>query len=325
MATRLAGGAHCITIAGNETKHFISDVRRPARIGAAVHLIASPDNVENPQLVTRLLRLAATEPCLDFVELAPLEDAGLRAELAELLAVAGLEVIFNAGPAIWAGELDFADPDAGRRRAALRRGLELVEQARAYGAPLMQISPGPDHADRERALELTAAAMRELAAAAAPMRVACELYDREAFARRLVGPTEVAARLADLVGHDGFGLLLDTSHLLLAGEQPADAVARLGDAVAHAHVANCVLEPSAARAGDEHPYFGFAGGAVTHAVAASFIAALERSGYFDDPARGRVGVEIKAGAGEPAEALFLNGVRFLRQTLGGAALAGAGA
>lgn len=287
------------------------------RLTAALHLIASPDNREAPEALARLVERAIADGGLDGVELGPLADAGLRRELAQRLRIAGLEVVFNAGPAIWGEQLDLGDPDRARRAAAVRRTIELLEHARDFGAPVVQVSPGPDRPDRDAALARTAAALRELAEAAAPMRIACEPYDRDRFARRLVGPAETARRLVEQVDHAGFGLLLDTSHLLLGGEDPAEAVAALAPHVVHAHVANCVLDPALPRAGDEHPWFGIEGGAVTPAVARAFVAALARAGYFADPARGRVGVEIKRAAGEPSDALLAGGVRFLRAAVEG--------
>ena len=283
------------------------------RVGVALHLIASPDNVEAPAELERLVKLAIADTGLDFVELAPIADDGERAHLASLLRTAGMEVVFNTGPIVWREELDFGSTDGERRKASIRRAIDAIAQAREFGAELVQISPGPDHGDRGPALERTAEAMRELSAEAGEMLLMCELYDRDNFARRLLGPAAEAAAFVELVDCPNFGLLLDTSHIVLQGDDPAAAATLLGDHVVHVHLANCITDAAVEGAGDQHPYFGVPTGVVDAGVAHAFVAALVRSGYFDDPLRGRIGAEVKRFPGEDPAALLFNSCRFVRQ------------
>lgn len=152
-----------------------------------------------------------------------------------------------------------------------------------------------------------------------PMRPVLEVFDARAnwpgtrfFKQALIGPAQRAGRLAEAIryeyGHPEFGLMIDTSHLLINGEGP-DVLKTLAPYLAHVHIANVVLNRNAPggddRYGDAHPAFHAPDSELTPDVLAGYIKALVENAY-----AGTVAFEIKPVGSEIPEDLALSATRF---------------
>lgn len=148
-----------------------------------------------------------------------------------------------------------------------------------------------------------------------PMRPVLEVFDARAnlpgtrfFKQALIGPASRAERLAEAIryeyGHPGFGLMIDTSHLLINGEGP-EVLKSLAPYLAHVHIANVVLNRNTPggdiRYGDAHPAFHVPDSELTPEVLAGYLKALVENAYTDT-----VAFEIKPVESEIPEDLALS-------------------
>ena len=106
------------------------------------------------------------------------------------------------------------------------------------------------------------------------------------FKGALLGPSDRCESLVESVRHyygdREFGLMLDTSHMLISGEGP-DVLKKLAPCLSHIHLSNCVLNrntpDSDLRYGDTHPAFNIPDSELTPDVLAGYLKALVESEY----------------------------------------------
>lgn len=227
------------------------------------------------------------------VELAAVRDPAERSEVKSLLASTHTKCVFLGGMAIIGEKLNLSALDEDARVYAVRRLSELMDDAEDLGAALFLISSGPDPGEalRGAALSQLAKSVSALCRHACdiasgpsgqPMTVTLEHYDRDVHRRFLLGPSAETAEFARAIRavHPNFGITVDQSHLAQLGEAPSDALRVLGDAVCHAHLANCLIcDKSSPLYGDLHPPFCIEGGEVGIDEICAFLQDLEDGGY----------------------------------------------
>ena len=145
------------------------------------------------------------------------------------------------------------------------------------------------------------------------MKVIHEVFDFDVDKKSLVGPASLASRYAQEVCRDcaNFGLLIDLSHLPLTRETAAEAIVPIKDHLVHAHIGNCVIDPTLPGYGDMHPRFGYPGSINGVDQLVEFLKVLKDVGYLDGKTRRIVSFEVKPMADEDSELVVANAKRTL--------------
>jgi len=290
-----------------------------------VHPMAFPDCLRGEGPILETLSQIATDPFFSAVEVSWIKQAKTRAQAADLLATAGMEVIFAAQPAMLQQELSLCSLDLAKRQAAISGAKELVDQAYELGAALMAVVSGPDpgEADRPKATEALIDSLKHLCwyaqekAEARMLSISLENFDRDLDKKQLIGPTKEAAQVAEAVWgeYSNFGLTIDLSHLPQLHERADETVLAAVDHLIHVHIGNCVVgDPSHPAYGDKHPRFGVAGGVVGVEEVKRFFEALVYAGYFKrntPTTMPVVSFEVRPGPGERSDLVIANAKRTL--------------
>jgi sugar phosphate isomerase/epimerase len=179
----------------------------------------------------------------DGVELAirdpRLVDTG---ELQRVVGGHGLAVpAIGTGQAWGEEKLSFTSEDASVREAAIERIKSHIPLAvRLDAIIILGLIRGitPPGQTRERSMEYLVEAIRECAAAAAGTGVRFALEPLNRYETDLVHTVAEGLDLAERIGADTFGLLLDTFHMNI--EEPAieESIRACGDRIFHFHVAD---------------------------------------------------------------------------------------
>ena len=176
-------------------------------------------------------------------------------------------------------------------RAVRARSSELVaaslDQAREAGADSVSVvsGPRPQHEiERRQALDALAESMRAVIRAALEppaITVLLEPLDVTAHKRMTLGYTAEAVAICDRLAREGLPLRLslDSAHILLNQELPADALRCSLSHIADFHYCNCVTDESDPLFGDRHLPFG-PPGVVDITAIAEMMKAQSDMGYF---------------------------------------------
>jgi len=255
-----------------------------------VHPMAFPQVMAGEGPILETLRQIALDPFFSAVEVTRIKDRKTRAEAADMLAVAGLDVIFGAQPVLLQQQLSLCDLDQAGRRKAIDESKQLIDEAYELGASLLVVLSGadPGESDRPKATEALIDSLKQLCADAQEkaeermVSISLENFDRTIDKRCLIGPTKEAAAVAAAVAgeYSNFGLTIDLSHQPLLRENVHDMVLSAIDHLIHVHIGNCVVGDSRHAAyGDRHPRFGFPGGTTGTEELKRFLEALIYAGF----------------------------------------------
>lgn len=187
--------------------------------------------------------------------------------------------------------------DPANRQLAIALALECLDQAEEAGSKILAFISGArpaDPAQRPAALRALESSLEVLAAAAARRPgfvLLIEPLDYEAHKRNTLGSTGEAVAICRRLAGSAVRLCLDTSHLILNGEDVVAAVEQARGFVAEFHFCNPVLDRASPLYGDQHPPFGPPGVVDTEQVAA-ILAGLYRAGYLSTADRPRVFAEV---------------------------------
>lgn len=248
-----------------------------------------------------------------------LDQARKENKLQEVVYTAQLVQIINEDNIVEPS--DISSLDENERIKAMDRLKECIDEAAEYGCDKFAFYSGKDPAilqnlegdAAERVSEEGLAQLRrsvheiclylkEKAGAHTPMQPVIEIFDGRTnipgtsfFKEALVGSADRAERLVESVrhyyGHNEFGLMIDTSHMLISGEGP-NVLKKFIPYLGHVHIANTVLNRNAPdgdrRYGDAHPAFNVSDGELTMDALAGYLHALAESQY-----EGTVSFEIK--------------------------------
>jgi len=292
-----------------------------------VHGMAFPQVQGGEGPILETLGKIAVDPFFSAVEVGWIKDAKVRAEAAELMAAAGLDVIFAAAPRLLREGLSLSDPSAAGRQRAVDLCKRCVDEAYELGASIMAVLSGPDpgEADRGSATEGLVDSLKQLCADAQQkagetmLAISLENFDRTVDKKLLIGPTREAAEVARAVysEYSNVGLTIDLSHQPLLRENAHDMVLAAIDYLIHVHVGNCVVGDSSHPAyGDRHPRFGVRGGANGVEELKRFLEALIYAGYFrrsTPTIRPVVSFEVQPLGEETSELVIANAKRTLLQ------------
>ena len=235
-----------------------------------------------PEIVRRM----AADDYFDVVEVNPLPDGEIRAQVAALAAQGHMKLAQNAHGRLMGAGLNPNDPDEEGRKRAEAALLEGVDEAAELGCTAMGMLAGhwtPE--TRElcygQLLKTVTAVCRY--AQTKGIWVELEVFDHDIAKKALLGPAPLAARFAADVRAScpNFGLMADLSHFPMTYETSAQVIPVLRPYLTHFHIGNTVCQDPAAPAyGDEHPRFGFPNGSNDVPQVLDFLRQLKANGFF---------------------------------------------
>jgi sugar phosphate isomerase/epimerase len=203
----------------------------------------------------------------------------------------GLRLGVGAQPGLLIGKLSLNDLDADARKAAIDEVKASIDFAAELDSPLVACLSGPDPGEeqREDAVDLLVDSLVQLCehgqemGGDEPIWISLEQFDHKYDKKCLVGPSEVAVRVAYRVRDKtpNFGLCVDLSHIPLLEESITDCITTLSDHLIHVHAGNCVMRDESHDAyGDMHPRFGHPDGENGVDELKTYIETLTYAGYF---------------------------------------------
>ncbi len=174
-------------------------------------------------------------------------------EVKELCQEFGLSILSVLGWSIWPLERDLAHPDPGMRQKALTYAAECVDLAVAVGAPLVVVIPASAGRTRpigdvssgkawkeavEREWGHAVESVRKAAAYAKQKGVLLAVEPINRFESFLVNNVDQGLRFVQEVGSEVVKLHLDTFHMNIEDEDPAEAVHKAGDLLINVHISD---------------------------------------------------------------------------------------
>lgn len=288
------------------------------RVGV-VHCMAFPECMRGDGPIVETVARIAEDPFFNAIEIASIQDDDARQQVRSLLDASGMRVAFAAQPAVLAGKLNLNAPDEDDRIRAVASLRMRIDEAAELGAESIALLSGPDPGETERddAIVRLAASLQDLCdyALVKGIKVTLETFDRTVDKRALIGPSDDAVRVAELVNRNNFGLLIDLSHLPLQFESSYKAIHTVQHYLVHTHIGNCVVADRSHPAyGDQHPPFGIPGGENGVDEVVEFLEALRDVGYLepsDDPPI--VSFEVKPTQGLTSNLVLANAKRTLME------------
>ncbi len=171
--------------------------------------------------------------------------------------------------------LSLADLDESRRQQAVQTTRRWLDDARELHAAKLLLVTGPAPAseqDRQLGLSQFEKSLIDICQSAvdAPLvQILIEALDVRAHKKCTLGFFKEAVGIVRRVSgvFDNLSLCLDTAHILLNGEEPADGILAGADVITDFHFCNCITDPADPLYGDWHLPFGPPGTVDVPAVA----------------------------------------------------------
>jgi sugar phosphate isomerase/epimerase len=295
-----------------------TDLHSAMKVGI-VQFMAYPEaqRADGPHYET--IEKIAEDPFFGAIEITTIPDPAVRARVARLLKESHLAVGFGGQPIELGGKLDVNSLDAEKRRAAVERLKQAIDEAYELGAQRFALlsGPYPGEAQEAAAIEALIDSLHQLctyAESKGSMGVVIETFDRTIDKKSLIGPNALAVELSKAVrrNHPTFGLMLDLSHLPLQFESSEHALTTAKDHLVHAHIGNCVVKDrSHSLYGDLHPRFGVEGGENDVPELTEYLRVLREIGYIGDGKQNVVAFEVRPHQGDTSAVVIANAKRTL--------------
>jgi sugar phosphate isomerase/epimerase len=302
--------------------------RRFFRVGV-IQTMMFPDSPGNEARAVDTARQIFLDDFFGCLTIGRNSDDAMKAMKA-MAADAHASLAVNAAPVLLGNKLNLASLDESARRTAVDLVKPSIEDAYAVGSPTMEVLdgassyPGPEKEPQAvdqlvKSLKELCTYSREEAAGREPVWVLLETFDRSIDKKSLVGPSDLAARVAERVRAEcpNFGLTIDMGHLPLIGERFAASLKTVSNYLIHVHIGSCILHDTTHPFyGDSHPAFGVRGGTADVAELTEFFAALREIGYFDKllpTGRPWVTFEVKPQPGQSPELVIASCKRVLKE------------
>ncbi|MEO7598110.1 MAG: sugar phosphate isomerase/epimerase family protein, partial [Opitutus sp.] len=265
--------------------------------------MAFPATIKGEGPILETIRQILVDPYFEVLEISWIKDAAVRAQVKAMLAGSAVELKYGAQPRLLTQKLDLNSDDEAMRARAVSEIKHAIDEAAELGVRDVGLLSGSDvpAAERPAAMDRLEKSLVELCdyAGGRGCRIVLEVFDREIDKKALIGPVATAREIAERVKRSckNFGLLVDLSHIPLLGESPEQALVPVKEHIAHIHIGNAYFadQRTSPAWGDQHPSFGFPGGANDVPEIVAFLKVLFQIGYLkaDGSARGNVSFEIK--------------------------------
>jgi sugar phosphate isomerase/epimerase len=249
-----------------------------------------------------------------------------RRAIRQVLAAAGRPHTYTLTRILGEQQVNISSLDPGNRRRAIAAVFAQFDHAEEAGARMVAVISGARPTDAARRIDALAAledSLGELCMEALRrhLQLLIEPLDCEAHKRQTLGTTTEAVAMCRRLAAQGIplSLCLDTSHLILNGEECLGAVEASRDFIAEFHFCNPVMDRASPLYGDQHPPFGSPGVVGIDEIAA-MLGGLFCAGFLNRRERPRVYCEVMKPAGmtpaaviEHCQDALLSGWRQARQ------------
>jgi sugar phosphate isomerase/epimerase len=275
--------------------------------------MAFPATIKGEGPILETCRQILADPYFQVIEISWINDPAMRAQVRAMIVSAGVEAKYGAQPRLLTQKLDLNSADETMRQRAVAEIKAAMEEASELGICDVGLLSGSDvpAADRPAAMNRLEKSLVELCRYAAyhGCNIVLEVFDRDIDKKALIGPADTALEIAVRVKRSckNFGLMVDLSHIPLLGESPLQALLPVREHIAHIHIGNAYFKNRNDPAwGDQHPRFGYPGGANDVPEIVEFLRVLFQIGYLkaDGSARGNVSFEIKPLPGEDSAVMI---------------------
>jgi sugar phosphate isomerase/epimerase len=278
-----------------------------------VHFMAFPATIKGEGPILESCRQILADDYFGVIEISWIKDANVRAQVKAMIAGAGVEAKYGGQPRLLSQKLDLNSADETMRQRAVAEIKSAVDEASELGIRDVGLLSGSDVsvAERPAAMNRLEKSLVELCRYAADhgCNIVLEVFDRDIDKKALIGPANTALEISVRVKRSckNFGLMVDLSHIPLLGESPEQALVPVREHIAHIHIGNAYFKDRTDPAwGDQHPRFGYPGGANDVPEIVEFLRVLFQICYLkaDGSARGNVSFEIKPLPGEDAAVMI---------------------
>ncbi|MGI5835258.1 MAG: sugar phosphate isomerase/epimerase family protein [Chloroflexota bacterium] len=288
-----------------------------------------PDAGGNSSRTVETARQILQDDLFGVLVVGRMDDDTMKAVKA-MAADAHVAIGISAAPVVLGGKLNLASLDEGVRVAAVDALKKSIDDAYFLGAPIVEVLdgagnyPGPEL--EEKAADQITRSLVELCryaenkATGASVWVLLETFDRAVDKRSVLGPSDLAVKVAAKVRAEqaNFGLTIDMGHLPLIGEGYKEALRTTSEYLVHVHLGSCIKDdPKHPAYGDSHPAFGVQGGVADVAELVEFLTALQEIGYFEKKGLPTgmpwMTFEVKPQPGQSPELLLANCRRVFKE------------
>lgn len=285
-----------------------------------VQVMIFPQTKQDSRTYYNTLERLGSDPYFTAVEVSspPDEDyARTKKILADFQAL-----VYLAGAITFDERYDLADSNDETRKEAVKKVCREIDKANLLGIRRVSITSGKEVAECERKekKERLLASLGEICIYADDKdrrtEILLETFDFDVEKRRMIGPSQRAAKVADVLSQDftNFGILLDLSHIPLLGEDIETSVQMVSTHLRHVHIGNCVIKDTEHPLyGDQHPRFGIQGGEIGSQEVRRFLAACFECGYLAEGRKAFVSFEVKPSPGETSEKVIENAKSTLQE------------
>ena len=294
-------------------------IQRYFQVGLVSAMMYAPMMKEGPSAWPKLVRAIAIDDYFDVVELNPLPNDEVRAEVKTLVEQSHMKLVQNAHGRLLGAGLNPNDVDENGRQAAEDALIAGVDEAASMGSATMGMLSGRWTGEtREECFRQLVKTVVNVCkyAQTKGILVELEVFDHDIAKCSLLGPAPLAARFAAEVRSQvpNFGLMVDLSHFPMTYETSTQVISVLRPYITHFHFGNTVCEdPSAVAYGDEHPRFGFPNSSNDTAEVLDFLRVLKDNGFFNEREPYTLTFEVKPWADEDIDVIIANSKRVLNR------------
>lgn len=283
-----------------------------------IHFMAYPTTMKGDGPIEETVKKILTDTYFDAIEVTQINDASVRAKVADMIGASCVTAAFGGQPMLLAAGKNVNDTDEGRRAEAVALLKMGIDQAYELGCVAFAFLSGKyDSREKDKAYGALIKSTKELCAYAKQkggMTVAHEVFDYDVDKKSLIGPAGLAKEYAQEISAccDNFGLMVDLSHIPLLHETIEESLLPVKDYIIHAHMGNCVSKDSSMPGyGDSHPRFGFPYGDNDVDELAHYLKVLMDIGFICPEKRPIVSFEVKPFGDEDSEIVIANAKRTL--------------
>ena len=300
-----------------ETKYMIEPIQKYMKVGL-IHFMAYPNTMRGEGPIEETIRKICVDDYFDAIEITWIKDPEVRKNVKQMLDTSHLTVAYGGQPRILTTGSNINDLDEEKRQTIMKSMKEGIDEAYEMGAIGFGFLSGKyEEATKEESykqLIKSITEMCEYAQSKGDMKVALEVFDYDIAKCSLVGPVEMAKRVAEEIcpKYKNFGLMVDLSHIPMIHEDNWENLVPIKDYIIHAHMGNTVIDDPAHEAyGDEHPRFGFPNSENDVDELVAYLRVLLDIGYLSPERRPVLSFEVKPLPYEDPDIVVANAKRVL--------------
>jgi sugar phosphate isomerase/epimerase len=289
------------------------------RVGL-IHFMAFPTTIKGEGPILETIRKIAVDDYFTSIEITTIKDEEERKKAKKMLETSHMSVAYGAQPLLLTTGLNINDLNEEKRKEALTRLLQGIDEAYEMGASGFAFLSGKYEEDKkEEAYQVLVKSTNELCSYAKSkgnIKIALEVFDYDVDKKSLIGPAPLALRFAKEIKakHNQFGLMVDLSHIPLIHETIQESLLPIKDYIIHAHIGNCVVKNAEMAAyGDAHPRFGFPNGENDVEQVVEYLKVLMEIGFLNEEKPPIVSFEVKPFGDEDPDIVIANAKRTLNE------------